>query len=110
MEKVLGKEEIVMNTLVIIEISHFLIKNLGSIKGKQKTEDMLDFSFIIKDFDYHLLLDSVKMLSEYNHTGIGGRDATILVTMKNSGIEKLVTHDNSFKKIDFIEVIDPIKT
>ena len=33
---------------------------------------------------------------------------TILVCMKKAGISKLVTHDQDFKKITEIEVIDPL--
>ena len=49
------------------------------------------------------------MLSRYSHTGIGGRDATILATMKKFNVKQLVTHDKAFKKIDFIQVIDPVE-
>ena len=55
-------------------------------------------------------LDSVSYLSRYSHTGIGGRDASILATMKKSNIKKIITHDKDFKKIDFVEIIDPIKS
>jgi len=106
-DSVLGKKEIAMNTLIIIEISHYLIKNLGSIKGKEKINQMLEFSFIIEDFNYDLLLGSIDLLSQYTHTGIGGRDSSILATMKKLGIKQLISHDGAFKKIDFIEVIDP---
>ncbi len=42
------------------------------------------------------------------HAGIGGRDATILASMKKLSIQIICTHDISFKKISNIEVIDPI--
>ncbi|MBI2498941.1 type II toxin-antitoxin system VapC family toxin [Candidatus Woesearchaeota archaeon] len=108
-EKILDKEEIVINNLIIIELSHYLIKNLGSIKGQEKIKKLLAFPFIIEDFNYDLLITSIDLLAQYNHTGIGGRDATILATMKRLDIKKLLTHDKSFKKIDFIEVIDPLE-
>ncbi len=107
MDGILAKKEIAMNTIVMMEISHYLIKNLGSIKGKEKVEAMLGFPFVVTNFDYDLLLESIEMLSRYTHTGIGGRDATILATMKMLNIKQLATHDKSFRKIDFIEVIDP---
>ncbi len=49
------------------------------------------------------------MFQKVSHNGIGGRDVTILVCMKKAGISKLVTHDQDFKKIKGIIVIDPIK-
>ena len=106
-DAVLPEREIAMNNLIAMEISHYLIKNLGPIKGKEKLQEFLAFPFIMVDFDYGLLLSSIEMLAQYTHTGIGGRDATILATMKKLGIKQLVTHDSSFKKIDFIEVTDP---
>ena len=109
LDNILSKEKIVLNTLIIQEISHYLIKSLGSIKGKEKINKLLEFSFIIKDFDYDLLLIAIDMLSSYTHTGIGGRDATILATMKKFNVKQLVTHDKAFKKIDFIQVIDPVE-
>lgn len=105
----LETKEIMMNAIIVMEVSHFLIKNLGSVRGKEKLGQLLAFPFIVIDFDYNLLLDSVEMLSQYTHTGIGGRDATILATMKKLGVGKLITHDKAFKKIDFIEIMDPIQ-
>ena len=108
-EEILEKDSIAMNTLIIMELSHYLIKNLGPIKGKEKIEKLLEFPFIIINFDYDLTLSSIEMLSEYSHIGIGGRDATILATMKKLKIKTLITHDQSFKKIDFIKVVDPVR-
>ncbi len=106
-EKIIGKQEIAMNTLVVMELAHYLVKNLGSIKGKEKVDKLLAFPFVIEEFDHAMLGASIQMLAQYTHTGIGGRDATILATMKELGITKLVTHDKAFRKIDIIEVIDP---
>ncbi len=108
-DSVLGKREIAMNTLVIMEISHYLIKTLGSINGREKINRLLEFPFIIEDFNYNLLLDSVDLLSQYTYTGIGGRDSSILATMKKLGIKQLASHDHAFKKIDFIDVFDPVE-
>jgi|SRR3989338_5942859 len=109
LDDILSKKDVVMNSIVIMELSHYLIKNLGPIKGKEKIERLLEFPFQIEDFDYELMRSSVEALSEYSHTGVGGRDATIIATMKKLGIKNLLTHDKTFKKIDFIDVIDPIK-
>ena len=109
LDSALGTKEIALNTLVIMEISHYLIKNLGPLRGKEKIDTLLTFPFIIQDFDYALLRESVEMLAKYSHSGIGGRDATILAAMKMLGIKRLITHDQAFRKIDFIEVIDPVR-
>jgi len=107
-DSILGKQDLALNTLVVMELAHYLIKNLGPIKGKEKVEKLLAFPFVIEEFDHELLGASITMLAHYAHTGIGGRDAAILATMKKLGITKLVTHDKAFKKVDFITVIDPI--
>lgn len=108
-ETILNKKEIVMNYFIIMELAHYLIKNLGPIKGKEKIDGFLRFAFIIGDFDYELLVASIDMLTRYSHFGIGGRDATILATMEKFKIKKLLTHDKAFKKVDFVEVIDPLE-
>ncbi|MBI2233180.1 MAG: type II toxin-antitoxin system VapC family toxin [Candidatus Aenigmarchaeota archaeon] len=107
-EKALKKEEILINTAIIMEISHFLVKNLGPVNGKKKIEVFLEFPLQIDNFDYSAAKTAISMLCEYSHGGIGGRDATILATMKKSGCKKLVTHDNCFKNIEWLDVIDPV--
>jgi predicted nucleic acid-binding protein len=62
----------------------------------------------IVDFDQSLARKSIEYLAKYSQTGIGGRDATILASMQELDIHRLMTHDRAFKRIDFIEVIDPI--
>ena len=58
--------------------------------------------------DEELVGLSLIKLSEFSHLGIGGRDATILATMSIEEIHTLMTHDQAFKRIPDIEVIDPI--
>ena len=109
MQKILGKEEIVINTVILIEISHFLIKNLGPINGKKKIDIFLEFSLSIEDLNYAYAKESIDFLCQYSHQGIGGRDATILATMKKFDIKRIITHDASFKNVDWLEAIDPVK-
>ena len=56
----------------------------------------------------YLAKRSIELLAKFSQTGIGGRDATILAAMEELGIKKLMTHDRAFKRVDSIEVIDPI--
>ena len=109
LDDLLGRESIVINTVILMEIAHFLVKNIGAVRGKEKIEKFLSYPLIIIDFDYEIALESLEMLYKYNYTGIGGRDSTILATMKKQGIKKLITHDESFKKIEWIEFIDPVE-
>lgn len=108
-DALIRKEKIALNTVIVMEISHYLIKNLGPIKGKKKIEVFLSFPLEIEDFNYSEMRKSVDLLSEYSYTGIGGRDAAILASMKEKNIKKLLTHDKAFSKIDFVEVVDPLE-
>jgi predicted nucleic acid-binding protein len=68
----------------------------------------LSFHMQVVDFDQYLAKRSIELLAKFSQTGIGGRDATILAAMEELGIKRLMTHDRAFKRIDSIEVIDPI--
>ena len=107
-EKILNKEQILINTVIIMEISHYLIKNLGPVVGMEKIETFLEFPLVIDDLDYSAAQASIRLLHKYSHEGIGGRDATILATMKNKNIKEIATHDASFRSIDWLKIIDPV--
>ena len=100
-------ERVAINTVVEMEVAHYLIKNLG-VQGKKKMDVFLSFHMQVVDFDQYLAKRSIELLAKFSQTGIGGRDATILAAMEELGIKKLMTHDRAFKRIDSIEVIDPI--
>lgn len=107
--KALRSERIVLNTVIIMEVAHFLIKNLGPIIGKSKLDVFLSFPFLVLNFDYDLTLNAIEHLKNYSHLGIGGRDATIIATMKSLGFNKIMTHDEAFKRVDWLEIIDPVQ-
>lgn len=107
-EKALKSEQIAVNTIIIMELAHFLIKNLGPIEGGEKLGVFLRFPLVISDFDYRNALDSVEMLKRHSHLGVGGRDATILAMMGASGVKRIMTHDEALKKIDWLQVVDPV--
>jgi len=97
---------VAINTVVAMEVAHYLIKSLGS-EGKRKVDLFLSYPMEMVDFDQYLARKSVEYLAKYSQTGIGGRDATILASMEEIGTRKLMTHDRAFKRLDFIEVVDP---
>ncbi len=103
-----GKEEIAVNTIIVTELAHFLVKSLGPIEAKEKIDSFLSYPMIVGDLDYSSTLDSIEALKRYSHLGVGGRDATILAFMKNASIRRIMTHDDALKKIDWLDVIDPI--
>ncbi len=106
LEQVL-EDGVAINTVVAMEVAHYLTESLGS-EGKRKMDVFLSYPMEIIDFDQYLARKSVEYLARYSQTGIGGRDATILASMKELETKKLMTHDRAFKRLDFIEVVDPI--
>ncbi len=102
------EENVAINTVVVMEVAHYLIKNLGS-EGTRKMEVFLSYPMKVVDLDQYLTRRSVEYLARYSHTGIGGRDATILASMDEIQAMRLMTHDRAFKRIASIEVIDPIE-
>ena len=98
---------VAINTVVEMEVAHYLIKNLGAV-GKRKMDVFLSFPMEIVDFNQDLAKRSIELLSRFSQTGIGGRDATIMASMEELGTKKLMTHDRAFKRIDTIEVMDPV--
>ena len=107
-EKALKSEQIAVNTIIIMELAHFLIKNLGPVDGGEKLGLFLRFPLVISDFGYRNALDAVEMLKRYSHLGVGGRDATLLALMSGAGIKMIMTHDEAIKKVDWLEAVDPV--
>lgn len=108
-EKALKSEQIAINTIIVMELAHFLVKSLGAPIGGEKMDEFLRFPLVITDFDYRHALGAIEMLKKYSHLGIGGRDATLLAMMEGAGEKRIMTHDEALKKVDWLESIDPVK-
>ncbi len=108
LEDFLEKEEVGLNTVIVIEVAHFLIRNLGVEQGKEKVEKFLELPLIVVDLDYKLLQNSLQLFYETAYSGIGGRDSTILATLKKLKTKRLFSHDTAFQKVSWIKVFDPI--
>ena len=108
-EDLLSSGGIVVNTTIVMEVAHFLIKNLGPVEGAEKVGIFLRTPEVIVDLDYDLTTRSIKLLARYSHRGIGGRDATILATAERLGEKTIVTHDAAFSGLEWIEVLDPVE-
>ena len=96
-----------INTVVEIEVAHYLIKNLGG-QGKRKIDVFLSFPMQVVDLDQCLAKRSIELLAKFSQKGIGGRDATILAAMEEHESKRLMTHDKALKRIDSIQVLDPV--
>jgi predicted nucleic acid-binding protein len=110
LEKEVERGGVAVNNVIVMEVARFLIGNLGPMEGMEKVTSFLGVPTIIDDLDYGLTTKSIRLLAKYSHMGIGGRDATILATAKNLGVNRIMTHDQAFKKVDWVEVVDPIET
>jgi predicted nucleic acid-binding protein len=102
------KAILAVNTVVIMEVMHYLVKRLGPEIAKEKWEIFSSIDFVVGNLEFEDLDFIFLTLCKYSHTGIGGRDATILSFLEINQIQKICTHDNSFRKIPNLEIIDPI--
>jgi predicted nucleic acid-binding protein len=108
-EKALKSEQIAVNTIIVMELAHFLVKGLGPQIGGEKLDQFLRFPLIITDFNYQHALSAIEMLKKYSHLGIGGRDATLLAMMDVAGEKRIMTHDETLMKVDWLKPIDPVR-
>ena len=107
MRRYLEEEEVLMTTVVQLEIVHYLVKRLGPVLGGEKLDVFLNYPFTLDVLDYDLVLKAGQVLRRYSHMGIGARDASIIASMRRNGVTRLVTHDSALKRIEEIETIDP---
>jgi predicted nucleic acid-binding protein len=102
------KEGVLINTVISMEVAHFLIKNLGPVLGKEKLDIFMRFPFDIDELDADLVKIAIDELCTHSHLGIGGRDATLLASMRRRRIDRIMTHDKALKLVPGIKAIDPI--
>jgi len=103
------REGVLINTVAVIEVALFLIKNLGPVVGKEKLDVFLSFPFTIDDLATDLMKIAIDELCSYSHLGIGGRDATLLASMRRRRVDGIITHDEALKRVPDIKAIDPIR-
>jgi predicted nucleic acid-binding protein len=109
----LSSQEIVCNTIVIMEIAHYLVRHFGEKDARNKIEHFVNLRNLrIIDFNGKLMAESLDSLLTYSYShGLGGRDSTIIASMNSQGIKTLMTHDDVFKRLSdktLYNVIDPI--
>lgn len=109
-----ASREIICNTIVIMEIAHYLVRHFKEEDARNKIEHFIKLGNMkILDFDAKLMTESLDNLLNYNYSyGLGGRDSTILATMNLNGVKTLMTHDSVFKRLSnskHYNIIDPIE-
>jgi len=101
-------EGIVLSVVTLMEVAHyFRYLSRGNFRRRLSTiQNLATLTFIDLDLDIAELAS--EQLMKYAKIGIGGRDSVILATMKATSTKRIATHDQVFKKIKALEVIDPI--
>jgi predicted nucleic acid-binding protein len=110
--EIIKTQEIACNTVIVMEVAHYLVRHFTEKIARKKIEAFVNLSNIdIVDFNRQLLSETVETLLAYAYAeGLGGRDATVIASMKLQNIKKIVSHDDIFKRLAGkieLEVIDP---
>ena len=113
--EIIKTEEIACNTIIIMEVAHYLVRHFPAKTARKKIECFVNLrNMKIVDFNKQIMMEALENLIEHAYTyGLGGRDATVIATLKSLHIKKILSHDNIFKRLATklaIEVIDPIPT
>jgi uncharacterized protein len=109
----LSSQELFCNTIVVMEIAHYLVRHFGEKEASKKIESFVNLRNLkILDFDTKTMAESLTNLITYGYsTGLGGRDATIIASMNSQGIKALITHNEVFKRLSEklgLNIIDPV--
>jgi predicted nucleic acid-binding protein len=112
MREIIKSREIACNTVIVMEVAHYLVRHFTEKIARKKIETFVNLSNIdIADFNRQSLNETVETLLAYAYAeGLGGRDATVIASMKLQNIKKIVSHDDIFKRLANkleLEVIDP---
>lgn len=106
---VLKKEAVLINTVVAMEVAHALTRAFDTDKAREKINVFLSYPMLVDEFDNVLLGNALDLFLQHKSRGVGVRDATLLASMRRHGVNTLITHDEAFKKVSDIKVIDPIE-
>ena len=109
----MSSQEITCNTIVVMEIAHYLVRHFREDEARSKIEHFIKLgNMSILDFDAKTMAESLDNLLNYNYShGLGGRDSTILACMNLHDIKTLMTHDDVFKRLSnktHFNIIDPV--
>ena len=103
------KDEVLVNTVIQLEVSHYLVKRLGAVAGREAAEVFLSMPLVVDALDGPLVKNALRLLARYSQVGIGGRDASLLASMERTGVRRILTHDATFRRVDWVEVVDPVR-
>jgi predicted nucleic acid-binding protein len=113
--EIIKSEEIACNTIIVMEVAHYLVRHFPAKAARKKIDYFINLrNMKIADFNKQIMTETLENLIKHAYTdGLGGRDATVIATLKSLHINKIISHDNIFKRLATklaLEVIDPIPT
>jgi predicted nucleic acid-binding protein len=112
MREIIKSEEIACNTVIVMEVAHYIVRHFAEKVARKKIETFINLANIeIADFNRQAMNQTIETLLAYAfNEGLGGRDATVIASMKLQNIKKIVSHDYVFKRLANkleLEVFDP---
>jgi predicted nucleic acid-binding protein len=113
MRQIIKSEEILSNTIVAMEVAHYLVRHFPKETARKKIDFFVNLkNFRIVDFNAEIMAETIETLLEHAYAdGLGGRDATIIATMKAQNTKKIISHDSIFRRLENkigLELVDPI--
>lgn len=109
----LSERPLFTTTVIQMEAIHYLHNQLA------ESQAAIDRFLYLGDVTVaELMMEDVtiaaNLLATHPHTGIGGRDATIVAAMERYDASELWTHDGGMKRLgnrlDWLTVVDPVET
>ncbi len=107
--RLLGEEELLMPTVVQMEVVHYLVRRLGP-RAAEAVDTFLAQAAEVAALTGGVTVEASRLLLAHHATGIGGRDATLLVMAKRHGAA-LLTHDKGLAKVAKamgLKTLDPV--
>lgn len=108
LERHLKDSQIFINTIIAMETLYFIIKKIGKEEGLKKFKLILRGNITICGFPKDQFFNLVDKLALQNVVSLKAFDTSILVTMEKYDISTIITHDQQFKSVSGINVIDPV--
>lgn len=104
LRKVIGKEKILINNTVLTEVLNSLKVNKNRPNYEPKLENIFKFLFDDAEIEYLTIKDYVeaKVIFKNYNQAINYSDCTILKTMQNHSVTKIISFDSDFDKINGI--------
>ena len=112
--EILKSSEIACNTIVVMEVAHYIVRHFPQKVAHKKVELFVNLSNLkIADFNRQSMSEALEYLLENAYqAGLEGRDAAILATVRIMGINEIVSHDAIFKRLANklqLKITDPIQ-